>query len=73
MWPDVHPAAGHSHLPAFIPDPGGTDVLMSVMAVFLVVAVLWSATCSCACTRCRNGWRTGRTSCSSRSSRCWDL
>ena len=40
MWPDVHPAAGHSHLPAFIPDPGGTDVLMTVMAVFLVVAVL---------------------------------
>jgi hypothetical protein len=40
MWPDVNPAAGHSHLPAFIPDPGGTDVLMTVMAVFLVVAVL---------------------------------
>jgi hypothetical protein len=40
MWPDVHPAAGHSHLPAFIPDPGGTDVLMTVMAVFLVLAVL---------------------------------
>jgi hypothetical protein len=40
MWPDVNPAAGHSHLPAFIPDPGGSDVLMTVMAVFLVVAVL---------------------------------
>jgi hypothetical protein len=40
MWPDVHPAAGHTHLPAFIPDPGGSDVLMTVMAVFLVVAVL---------------------------------
>src|SRR5215207_2827528 len=40
MWPDVHPAAGHTHLPAFIPDPGGTDVLMTVMAVFLVIAVL---------------------------------
>ena len=40
MWADVHPAAGHTHLPAFIPDPGGTDVLMAVMAVFLVVAVL---------------------------------
>src|SRR5215207_5420993 len=40
MWPDVNPAAGHSHLPAFIPDPGGTDVLMTVMTIFLVVAVL---------------------------------
>ena len=40
MWPDVHPAAGHTHLPAFIPDPGGSDVLMTVMAIFLVVAVL---------------------------------
>ena len=40
MWPDVHPAAGHTHLPAFIPDPGGSDVLMTVMSVFLVVAVL---------------------------------
>ena len=40
MWADVHPVAGHSHLPAFIPDPAGTDVLMVVMAIFLVVAVL---------------------------------
>jgi NADH:ubiquinone oxidoreductase subunit 5 (subunit L)/multisubunit Na+/H+ antiporter MnhA subunit len=40
MWADVNPAAGHSHLPAFIPDPGGTDVLMTVMTIFLVVAVL---------------------------------
>ena len=40
MWPDVHPAAGHTHLPAFIADPGETDVWMTVMAIFLVVAVL---------------------------------
>jgi hypothetical protein len=40
MWPDLHPAAGHTHLPAFIADPGETDVWMTVMAIFLVVAVL---------------------------------
>ena len=35
----LHPAAPH-HLPAFITAPGETDVLMVVMAVFLIVAVL---------------------------------
>ena len=35
----LHPAAPH-HLPIFITAPGETDVLMVVMAVFLVVAVL---------------------------------
>ena len=34
-----HPAASH-HLPSFITAPGETDVLMVVMAVFLVVAVM---------------------------------
>ena len=34
-----HPAAT-DHLPSFITGPGETDVLMVVMAVFLVVAVL---------------------------------
>ena len=39
MTASQHPAASH-HLPPFIAAPGGTDVLMVVMAVFLVVAVL---------------------------------
>lgn len=39
MSASVHPAAPH-HLPAFIAGPGETDVLMVVMAIFLIVAVL---------------------------------
>ncbi|MEP9376056.1 hypothetical protein ABLE91_05030 [Aquabacter sp. CN5-332] len=39
MNASLHSAAPH-HLPAFITAPGETDVLMTVMAVFLVVAVL---------------------------------
>lgn len=39
MAPGMHPAAPH-HVPAFITAPGDTDVLMVVMAVFLVIAVL---------------------------------
>ena len=40
MTASLNPAAPH-HLPAFITGPGETDVLMvTVMAVFLVVAVL---------------------------------
>ena len=39
MTETLHPAAPH-HLPAFITAPGETDVLMVVMAVFLVIAVL---------------------------------
>jgi hypothetical protein len=39
MTASLHPAASH-HLPAFITAPGETDVLMVVMAAFLVVAVL---------------------------------
>jgi hypothetical protein len=35
----LHPLAPH-HLPAFITAPGGTDVLMVVMGIFLIVAVL---------------------------------
>jgi hypothetical protein len=39
MTASLHPAASH-HLPAFITAPGEADVLMVVMAAFLVVAVL---------------------------------
>jgi len=39
MIASLHPAASH-HLPAFITAPGETDVLMVVMALFLIVAVL---------------------------------
>jgi len=39
MATEMHPAAPH-HLPAFIVAPGGTDYLMVVMAVLLIVAVL---------------------------------
>jgi hypothetical protein len=39
MTASLNPAAPH-HLPAFITAPGETDVLMGVMAVFLVIAVL---------------------------------
>jgi hypothetical protein len=39
MNPSLHPAAPHD-LPAFIAAPGGTDVLMVVVAVALVLAVL---------------------------------
>jgi hypothetical protein len=39
MTASQHPAASH-HLPAFITPPGETDVLMVVMAVFLVLVVL---------------------------------
>ncbi len=36
---EPHPAATH-HLPPFITAPGGTDVLMVVMAVVLLLAVM---------------------------------
>ena len=39
MTKSIHPAAS-DHLPMFITAPGGTDVLMVVMAVLLVVIVL---------------------------------
>lgn len=39
MTASTNPAAPH-HLPFFIASPGGTDVLMVVTAVFLVLAVL---------------------------------
>jgi hypothetical protein len=39
MAASLHPAAPHD-LPAFIAAPGGTDVLMVVMGVFLIIAVL---------------------------------
>lgn len=39
MNPELHAAAPH-HLPIFITPPGETDVLMVVMAIFLLLAVL---------------------------------
>ena len=39
MSASVNPAAPH-HLPGFITAPGETDVLMVVMAIFLIIAVL---------------------------------
>jgi hypothetical protein len=39
MTEAMNPAAPH-HLPVFVAGPDGNDVLMTVMAVFLVVAVL---------------------------------
>lgn len=39
----MHPAAPH-HLPFFVPGPDGSDPLMVVMGIFLVVAVLWVGT-----------------------------
>jgi hypothetical protein len=39
MTASLNPSAPH-HLPVFITTPGGTDVLMVVVAVFLVLAVL---------------------------------
>ena len=39
MNPSLNPAAPH-HLPVFITAPGETDVLMVVVAIFLVLAVL---------------------------------
>lgn len=39
MSVSLNPAAPH-HLPVFITGPGGTDVLMVVVAVFLLLAVL---------------------------------
>ena len=37
MTPTLNPAAPH-HLPIFIVAPGETDVLMVIMAIFLVLA-----------------------------------
>ncbi len=39
MAASLNPAAPH-HLPVFITEPGGTDVLMVVAAVFLLIAVM---------------------------------
>jgi NADH:ubiquinone oxidoreductase subunit 5 (subunit L)/multisubunit Na+/H+ antiporter MnhA subunit len=39
MTATLNPAAPH-HLPAFITAPGESDILMTVMAVFLIIAVL---------------------------------
>lgn len=43
MTASLHPAAPHN-LPVFIPGPGETDVLMVIMAVFLILAVLVAGT-----------------------------
>src|SRR3954463_189478 len=40
MTAQINPAAASHHLPPFITAPGETDVLMVIMAVFLVVVVL---------------------------------
>jgi hypothetical protein len=39
MEPELNPAAPH-HLPPFIAVPGGSDWLMTVMAIFLIVVVV---------------------------------
>jgi hypothetical protein len=39
MEPQINPAAPQ-HLPPFIAAPGGSDWLMTVMAIFLIVAVV---------------------------------
>ena len=39
MTATLNPVAPH-HLPAFITAPGESDILMTVMAVFLIIAVL---------------------------------
>ncbi|MPR09402.1 hypothetical protein FS320_21020, partial [Microvirga tunisiensis] len=39
MTATLNPAAPH-HLPAFITAPGESDILMTVMAVFLIIAVM---------------------------------
>ncbi|MCK1617477.1 hypothetical protein IVA96_12640 [Bradyrhizobium sp. 159] len=43
MSEQMHPAAPH-HLPFFVPGPDGSDALMVVMAIFLIVVVLWVGT-----------------------------
>ncbi|WP_246510466.1 hypothetical protein [Bradyrhizobium glycinis] len=43
MSEQTHPAAPH-HLPFFVPGPDGSDALMVVMAIFLIVIVLWVGT-----------------------------
>ncbi|MBH5397409.1 hypothetical protein HZZ13_06340 [Bradyrhizobium sp. CNPSo 4010] len=43
MSEQMHPAAPH-HLPFFVPGPDGSDALMVVMAIFLIVIVLWVGT-----------------------------
>ena len=68
----LHPMAPH-HLPLFITAPGETDVWMVVMGVFSLRAHAGGRQfLSAICTRCRNGWRTSRRNCSSRSSLFWD-
>src|SRR6185295_17670315 len=39
MAADVHPAATH-HLPGFVPGPDGSDTLMVVMAIVLLLSVM---------------------------------
>ncbi|MCK1424654.1 hypothetical protein IVB14_12130 [Bradyrhizobium sp. 180] len=43
MSEQMHAAAPH-HLPFFVPGPDGSDALMVVMAIFLIVVVLWVGT-----------------------------
>lgn len=43
MTASLNPAAP-PHLPMFVPGPGETDVLMVIMAVFLILAVLVAGT-----------------------------
>ncbi|MET4800765.1 hypothetical protein [Bradyrhizobium sp. LB11.1] len=43
MSGQMHPAAPH-HLPFFVPGPDGTDPLMVIMAIFLIIVILWVGT-----------------------------
>ncbi len=36
---ELHPAAS-THLPIFIPTPGNPDVLLQIMAIFLIVSII---------------------------------
>ncbi|WP_247527543.1 hypothetical protein [Bradyrhizobium sp. 199] len=43
MSEQMHPAAPH-HLPFFLPGPDGSDALMVVMGIFLIVVLFWVGT-----------------------------
>ena len=70
MTASLHPATAH-HLPPFVTAPGETDVLMAVMAVFLVGAVLAVGLLFLRLHTLPERIAHKSTSCSSRSSLCW--
>ena len=43
MSEQIHPAAPH-HLPFFVPGADGSDALMAIMGIFLVVVLFWVGT-----------------------------